>query len=435
MAAMASQMKTDWNLRAAKNAEYYIASTNFASAEQFRQSGSRDVKIFFRGLEHLIHCEQDILDLGCGIGRMDETLSPRVRSLVGVDVSSGMINRAKTRLAHLSNTRFVEVSGCDLSPIPDNSVTLIFSHIVFQHMPKSVVRAYVSDAYRVLVPGGHIVFQVPERLPSSPPDPVNEDTFGMRYHLENEIRCLFDHLRYRDIRFDRPPKATEDSVDHLRVCARTETTIEKMAVSTNPSRGELEQWAYSWGSTAPTGWIDEIATTTRMEEFLSYAADPACPQRDWFLRGLYLLASRALASDCDSQTQTTLRQLSRKAVQFHGHPWVARWSKSVTRHLEKGTKPDSSWVDGRHASMEVSQFIESSDQPMTKRIHHVLDRMALKSNCEVPSNAQQLASLFVDVASPLCLSQRLEELGLNAKAPLLAEPLWLAWRRSIRESP
>ena len=89
---MTANMKDDWNERARENARFYIATS--VDDSDFDDSGSRDVTNFFDGLERLLHPEQDVLDIGCGIGRMDQFVAPKVRHLSGIDVSGEMIRRA-----------------------------------------------------------------------------------------------------------------------------------------------------------------------------------------------------------------------------------------------------------------------------------------------------------------------------------------------------
>lgn len=180
-------MKGDWNRRAIENAEYYIATAAPDAGDAFRASGERDVKAFFAGLEHLLHDRRAVADIGCGIGRMDEFVAPHVQSLCGVDVSGEMVRRATERLRHLPNVRFVEGDGFSL-PLPDQSLDLVFSHIVLQHTPRHVTRAYFADAFRVLRPGGDFVFQMPEAVPGAPADPPGDDTFEMRFWTEPDLR-------------------------------------------------------------------------------------------------------------------------------------------------------------------------------------------------------------------------------------------------------
>ena len=171
-------MKGDWDDRARKNARYYIATPSFESEEEFRESGERDVGNFFSDLEHLLHADVRALDLGCGIGRMDEFEASRVSYLVGLDVSGEMVSRARARLSQIRNVEFVEGDGVSLAVFQDAGLDLVFSYIVFQHAPREVFTGYLPEIFRVLKPGGSFVFQLPEALDEIPADPPQDDTFN-----------------------------------------------------------------------------------------------------------------------------------------------------------------------------------------------------------------------------------------------------------------
>jgi len=179
-------MKDDWNERARENARFYIATS--VDDADFDISGLRDVGNFFDRIEHLLHAEQDVLDIGCGIGRMDQFVAPRVRHLAGIDVSGEMIRLATERMAKFQNVSYHEGDGRTLAPIADASIGLVFSHIVFQHMPRDVTSSYFIEVMRVLCPGGDFVFQVPEAVADAPEDPPEDDTFEMRFYDEKQLQ-------------------------------------------------------------------------------------------------------------------------------------------------------------------------------------------------------------------------------------------------------
>jgi (2Fe-2S) ferredoxin/SAM-dependent methyltransferase len=189
-------MKADWNERATDNAEYYIATADPDQGDAFRMSGERDVNAYFDGIWHLLTEQRTVLDIGCGIGRMDEFLAPRVGQLIGVDVSGEMVLKASERLAHLKNTRFLEGDGFSL-PVPDASIDLIFTHIVLQHTPRHVTHSYFADAFRALRSGGDFIFQMPEQVPGAPADPPGDDTFEMRFWREQDLREAIEQVGFR----------------------------------------------------------------------------------------------------------------------------------------------------------------------------------------------------------------------------------------------
>lgn len=180
-------MKGDWNRRAVDDAAYYIASADPDQGDAFRGSGERDVDLYFEDLRHLLSLDKTVVDIGCGIGRMDEFVAPHVGELIGVDVSGEMVRKAAERLSHLQNVRFIEGDGFSL-PVDDASVDLIFTHIVLQHTPRHVTTSYFGDAFRALRAGGDFLFQMPEAVPGAPADPPADDTFEMRFWSEEDLR-------------------------------------------------------------------------------------------------------------------------------------------------------------------------------------------------------------------------------------------------------
>ena len=97
----------------------------------------------------------DVLDLGCGFGRMAAALSPRCRSVLGLDVSAGMVAEARRRHAGLPNARFETTPGQDLSALPAGAFDLVLAVDSFPYLVQAgVAEAHVAGAARALRPGG-----------------------------------------------------------------------------------------------------------------------------------------------------------------------------------------------------------------------------------------------------------------------------------------
>lgn len=216
-----ADMKGDWNERARENAKYYIATTNWDSEELFDQSGRTDVEHFFSGLEDLLGPGVQALDIGCGIGRMDRFVAPRVGRLTGIDVSGEMVRRARERLADLGNAEFVEGDGTTLRPIADGALDLVFSHVVFQHVPRLVFVGYLPEVRRVLRPGGSFVFQLPTALIEPPPDPPDDNTFDLRFWREEDVRSALEDAGFTYGSCRRFALSEDSPVEYLRVHAHT----------------------------------------------------------------------------------------------------------------------------------------------------------------------------------------------------------------------
>jgi SAM-dependent methyltransferase len=104
--------------------------------------------------------DRDALEVGCGIGRLMVPLCRRVRSVVGTDVSSGMISAATRRLAGCSNASVRLTTGQDLSEFGSGSMDLVYSVDAFPYIVLSgqaLVERHFREIRRVLRPGGDFV--------------------------------------------------------------------------------------------------------------------------------------------------------------------------------------------------------------------------------------------------------------------------------------
>ena len=102
----------------------------------------------------------DVLDLGCGIGRIAAALAPRCRSVLGLDVSPGMVAEARRRCPGLEGVRFEVTAGQDLASLPDRAFDLVLAVDSFPYMIQvggGVADRHVEGAARVLRPGGALV--------------------------------------------------------------------------------------------------------------------------------------------------------------------------------------------------------------------------------------------------------------------------------------
>jgi len=155
-------MRADWNLRALADARKYIAGAEGTSDESFWASGKADLEnLILRGIT--LAPDAETLEIGCGLGRLLEPLSRRVRKAWGVDVSTEMVRAARRALAGRPNVGVVPTTG-RLRSFGDASLDFVYSYAVFQHVPSArAVSRYVSEAARVLKVGGVFRFQVDGR--------------------------------------------------------------------------------------------------------------------------------------------------------------------------------------------------------------------------------------------------------------------------------
>lgn len=101
-----------------------------------------------------------VLDVGCGIGRMERALAPHVGAIVGIDVSPGMIEEAHRRCSGLANVTFAQCKGRDLAGYRDATFDLVLAVDSFPYLyaagPEIVTRHF-RDSARVLRPNGSVV--------------------------------------------------------------------------------------------------------------------------------------------------------------------------------------------------------------------------------------------------------------------------------------
>jgi ubiquinone/menaquinone biosynthesis C-methylase UbiE len=91
------------------------------------------------------------LDAACGTGRHGEYLAALGHSVIGVDASSGMLKRARSKVP---NGEFHQADLQHL-PLPDDHVDLVVCGLALMHVPK--LEPVFAEFVRVLRRGGHLV--------------------------------------------------------------------------------------------------------------------------------------------------------------------------------------------------------------------------------------------------------------------------------------
>ena len=105
--------------------------------------------------ETLLGPDTDVLDLGCGFGRVAAGLAPHCRSVLALDVSAGMIAEAQRRYGTLPGLRFAHTDGQAVPPGPFGLVLLVDSMPYV--MQAGLADTIVGGAAAALQPGGALV--------------------------------------------------------------------------------------------------------------------------------------------------------------------------------------------------------------------------------------------------------------------------------------
>jgi ubiquinone/menaquinone biosynthesis C-methylase UbiE len=115
-----------------------------------------------------------VLDIGCGIGLIDQVLDGEVAELWAVDTSLSSLELARDRAPA---TRFVHYDGARL-PFEDSSFDAVFATCVLHHVPPAARADFMQEMLRPLRPRGAVVL-----IEHNPANPVTRRTVS---------RCAFD---------------------------------------------------------------------------------------------------------------------------------------------------------------------------------------------------------------------------------------------------
>ena len=156
-------MRRFWDARAKENAFYFVDNSlpyHDPNAERFWSGGPEQLALMEGQLQARVEPDHDVIEIGCGPGRITRALSERARSVRAFDVSEEMIARARELNAHLENVEFILGDGVSLRPVATDSADVVHSDLVFQHIPDpEITLGYVREMGRVLRSGGFAMFQ------------------------------------------------------------------------------------------------------------------------------------------------------------------------------------------------------------------------------------------------------------------------------------
>lgn len=99
--------------------------------------------------------DMSVLDYGCGTGLLTLALAPRVRHIVGVDSSPGMLD-VLAQKANAANLNHVQTLCADFAngPAPSGSHDLVASVMTLHHVVET--ETLLRHFFALLAPGGHL---------------------------------------------------------------------------------------------------------------------------------------------------------------------------------------------------------------------------------------------------------------------------------------
>ncbi|MDD5317785.1 MAG: class I SAM-dependent methyltransferase [Candidatus ainarchaeum sp.] len=102
----------------------------------------------------------DVLEVGCGDGRLSVRLAGIAKTLACIDPDEAKLEKARERLRGSQNTRFEAGSGERL-PFPDESFDAVFYSLSFHHLPIEKQYEGILEAGRVLRSNGKLFVYEP----------------------------------------------------------------------------------------------------------------------------------------------------------------------------------------------------------------------------------------------------------------------------------
>jgi SAM-dependent methyltransferase len=130
---------------------------------EFFESGESEIA---RVMEHVdsLHVplsRNRALDFGCGVGRVTQAFCRFFDQCCGIDVAPAMIELAEQYNRYGGRCHYYINTSNDLESFEGDSFDFVYSRLVLQHIEPEYSENYIRELFRVLAPGGLLVFQIP----------------------------------------------------------------------------------------------------------------------------------------------------------------------------------------------------------------------------------------------------------------------------------
>lgn len=153
----------DWEQFAQQDAYYSVLTgsrfagikNDLAARGQFFKTGEQHVELVLDRLAHITSADAsgwDVLDFGCGVGRLLIPFAARCHQVFGVDVSPTMLNEARHNISEFACDNAAVGYMQDI--VHDRRFDLLHSFIVFQHIPVKKGMTLLHQLLSFLKPGG-----------------------------------------------------------------------------------------------------------------------------------------------------------------------------------------------------------------------------------------------------------------------------------------
>lgn len=149
-----------------------------------------------------------LVDLGCGWGRWCLAASNAGFQAIGVDIHVDAVQAARRVACQLGKANEYACADIDRLPFAPQSVDVVFSYSVLQHIDRSKVKQVFEEAWRILNPGGILLFQLPNtfgfysvlRQLRRGLREARPGTFEMRYWTRQQIAQALRKAHFAEVK-------------------------------------------------------------------------------------------------------------------------------------------------------------------------------------------------------------------------------------------
>lgn len=175
--------KAFWDERAEEDALWFVDNRRaYGDSEDqtFWSGGEQDLQAVLDSVDARLDAEDEVVEIGCGVGRLTRVIAARAHDVRALDVSPRMLDLARKYNPESTNVEWIEGDGTTLTDIADSSADACISHVVFQHIPDSdITLGYVREIGRILRPGAWAAFQISNTTAVHGRPPVREQVRGL----------------------------------------------------------------------------------------------------------------------------------------------------------------------------------------------------------------------------------------------------------------
>ncbi len=121
------------------------------------ERGNLQTNLEFLTQADVLRSGDRVLEIGCGIGSVVFKLSGQGYDVIGTDISGEAISYGLKKYGDIR----LEVQPAEALPYEDESFGVVLSFDLFEHI--AATETHLSEVRRILRPGGHYLFQTPNK--------------------------------------------------------------------------------------------------------------------------------------------------------------------------------------------------------------------------------------------------------------------------------